>query len=108
MDINATTPALTQFVQSLRQKLTIDEVIIFGSYLEGMAHEESDIDVLVISNDFAHLDEDNRLDILDVAAEGIVPEVHPWGFTPDELKKAHRLTTLGYAREKGVRFQEVQ
>jgi predicted nucleotidyltransferase len=82
-------------------------VIIFGSYLEGLATEESDIDVLVISDEFAGLNEDNRLDILDAAAEGIVPEIHPWGFTSDELKKAHRLTTLGYAREKGVRFQEI-
>ena len=105
MDINATTPALTQFVQSLLQKLSVEEIIIFGSYLDGLATEESDIDVLVISNDFARLDEDNRLDILDAAAEGIVPDVHPWGFTPDELRNASRLTTVGYAREQGVRFQ---
>ena len=92
-----------QFVQSLRQKLTVEEVIVFGSYLDGLATEESDIDVLVISSDFAALDEDNRLDILDAAAEGIVPDVHPWGFTPDELRKASRLTTVGYAREEGIR-----
>ena len=103
MDIHATTPALMQFVQSLRQKLTVEEVIVFGSYLDGLATEESDIDVLVISSDFAALDEDNRLDILDAAAEGIVPDVHPWGFTPDELRKASRLTTVGYAREEGIR-----
>ena len=103
MDIHATTPALTQFLQSLRQKLTVEEVIVFGSYLDGLATEESDIDMLVISSDFAALDEDNRLDILDAAAEGIVPDVHPWGFTPDELRKASRLTTVGYAREEGIR-----
>ena len=103
MDIHATTPALMQFLQSLRQKLTVEEVIVFGSYLDGLATEESDIDVLVISSDFAALDEDNRLDILDAAAEGIVPDVHPWGFTPDELRKASRLTTVGYAREEGIR-----
>jgi hypothetical protein len=82
----------------------VDQVIVFGSYLEGNATEDSDIDVLVISDDFKSLDEDQRLDLLYEAKGFIEPPIHPWGFTPEELEKASELTTLGYARTAGIRF----
>jgi hypothetical protein len=104
MDINQINHPLSQFVEKLPKSIKVDQVIIFGSHLEGKATEESDIDVLVISNDFQRMDEDTRLDILYDAAKEIEPEIHPWGFTAQELKKASRLTPLGYVRDAGIRF----
>lgn len=104
MDISHVKQPLKQFLRALSEQVKVNELIVFGSYVEGRATAESDIDVLVVSDDFAHLNEDERLDLLYDAAWKTEPEVHPWGFTSQELRQASRLTTLGYARDKGIRF----
>jgi len=50
------------------------------------------------------MNEDQRLDVLYQARRYIEPEIHPWGFTPEELQKASKLTTLGHARDQGYHF----
>ena len=92
-----------QYQRALARKITIEQMIVFGSHLEGKARADSDIDVFVISEDFKTLDFDQRWDILYDAAEAIEPEIDAWGFTPNELEQASRLTTLGHAREKGLK-----
>lgn len=104
MDINQIQPPLNKFLASLSQQIKVDEVIIFGSYLEGNAKEDSDIDVIVVSDNFKSMEESQRLDILYHASAFIEPDIHPWAFTSGELKQASRLTTWGYARDKGIRF----
>jgi predicted nucleotidyltransferase len=97
---------LTQFVKAISQKVRVEEVVIFGSYLEGNPRADSDIDIIVISDDFKKMDENSRLDMLYRASEDIMPEIHPWAFTSDELKKASSLTTWGYARDNGIQFSQ--
>jgi predicted nucleotidyltransferase len=104
MDIRPIKKPLTQFLQNVTQTIKVEQLIIFGSYLEGTAKPESDIDVLVISDNFKPLDEEQRLDILYDAAENIEPVIHPWGFSNEELEKASELTTLWYVRTAGIRF----
>jgi hypothetical protein len=108
MDLSQVKKPLNQFLQNLQPTIQVDKVIIYGSYLEGNATEDSDIDVYVISDDFKGLDEDQRLDILYAARRSIEPDVHPWGVTKEEFNKASRLTTLGYAHEAGIRFLDSQ
>ena len=95
---------LNQFLQYVTKTVKVEQMIIFGSYLEGTATEDSDVDVFVISDDFKTMAFEKRLDLLDAATEGIEPKVHPWGHTTEELNKADDLTTLGYARTSGIRF----
>ena len=104
MDTRSIEEPLGQFVRVLSQAIRVNQVIVFGSYLEGTATAESDVDVIVVTDDFEHLMEDERLDILEAAAEGIEPSIHAWGFTNHELEEASALTTLGYARQAGIRF----
>lgn len=104
MDINQIKTPITQFVHNLPKSITVDQVLVFGSHLEGTASEDSDIDVIVVSQDFQQMDEDQRLDILYEARQLVEPEVHPWGFTQDELRQAGNLTTLGYVRDHGLPF----
>ena len=77
---------------------------IFGSYLEGNPTTDSDIDVIVVSDDFQTMDEDKRLDILEEAASDIEPDIEAWGFTNRELENADELSTLWYARTSGIPF----
>jgi predicted nucleotidyltransferase len=104
MDTRAIKHILKKYRAALSQAIRVQELIVFGSQLEGMASEGSDLDVIVVSNDFATLSEDERLDILEEAAEATSPLIHAWGFTEQELAAASELTTLGYARQAGMRI----
>lgn len=104
MDLDQVKQPLSQFVEKASKSIKVDEVIIFGSYLEGNATEDSDIDVFIISDDFQKMAFENRLNILDRAADGIRPIVQAWGHTSEELKLASHLTLLGYARDNGIHY----
>lgn len=104
MDTKTVKKPLTKFTRRIPKSVKVDKVIIFGSYLEGDPTEDSDLDVLVISDSFKDLNEDQRLSLLYDARTFDEPIVHPWGFTNEELEKASPLTTLGYARDHGYRF----
>lgn len=104
MDTTQIQEPLTQFIHKIPKTIEIDQVIIFGSYLEGTATKDSDIDVIVVSDDFKNMSEDDRLTLLYRASRFIEPDIHPWGFTPEELQQASHLTPIGYVRDKGFRF----
>lgn len=95
---------INQFLRALVGKINVENIYIFGSQSSGTADEESDIDLLVISDDFKNMDEDKRLDILYKASRFISPEIHPWGATSDEIDKASSLTTIGNIRSSGIAF----
>jgi predicted nucleotidyltransferase len=104
MDTTIITQPLTALYDALSKTVNVSEMIVFGSHLEGTATDESDIDVLVISEDFKHMDQFDRLDILYALTRDSAVEIHPWGFTQEELNTASPLTTVGYARDSGFRF----
>jgi hypothetical protein len=108
MDTRAIEQVISDYRNALALSIQVQEIILFGSHLEGSATPDSDVDLIVISHDFAALSEDERLDILEDAAEVAAPTVaaiiHSWGFTPQEVAQASHLTTLGYVREEGLHF----
>lgn len=104
MDTRAIAQVLTDFREILSAQIEVRELIVFGSYLEGTATEDSDLDVIVVSDDFEGMSEDERLDIVEAAAESSDPPIHPWGFTRREVESASELTTLGYARRRLIRL----
>lgn len=104
MDKKAIYKPLAKFFNKLSVKIQIKDIIVFGSYVEGSPTEDSDIDVVVVSDDFQKIREDQRLTLLDNAAKEINPIIQAWGFTSKELEQADELTTLGHARVAGVRW----
>jgi predicted nucleotidyltransferase len=44
---------VTQYAAVLAQELPVTQVILFGSYVAGRQHEDSDIDVAVVMHDVA-------------------------------------------------------
>jgi predicted nucleotidyltransferase len=105
MDINQVREQLTDFRNKVSQMISVEEMIVFGSYAQETASKTSDIDVMIISTDFKRLRSDKRLKILDEAAAFIRPEIVAAGFTREELNQASLLSLLGQAREGGIRFQ---
>jgi len=90
-------------VEALRQHMRIERAILFGSYAYGKPHEGSDIDLAVVSPDFARMNRLERLEFLErIAWEADAHYVEPVGFTEEELQSAGPTSVVSEIRERGV------
>ena len=71
----------------------VERVYLFGSHKDGTQREGSDIDLVVVSSDFARLGDLERLETLGVAAARILEPIEAAGFTPEEVEEG-RLTSF--------------
>ncbi|MDI6830675.1 MAG: nucleotidyltransferase domain-containing protein [Actinomycetota bacterium] len=78
---------LEGFLASLREKVRVASVVVFGSRARGEALEESDYDLLVISPDFGALSIPDRAVLLLEAWPGRVA-LEPVALTPEEFARA--------------------
>ena len=78
-------------------------VYLFGSYARDTARDDSDIDLIVVSDDFATMNLRERLEILGVAAIRIMQPIQALGYTRAEIdaddKSAFMKEALAHARE---------
>lgn len=44
--------SINRFVEEIKKQYNVVAIILFGSYAKGTEHEDSDIDIAVISDDF--------------------------------------------------------
>ena len=65
----------------------IERVMLYGSQATQTAQDGSDIDLIIISPDFAPYNQRERLEMLGVAAARILESVQANGFTPLEIEK---------------------
>lgn len=72
-----------------------DRVILFGSHALGEVREYSDIDLVVISNDFKGMDLIERLEILGRTAARIMEPVEALGYTEEEFSLKGKGTFIG-------------
>ncbi|MEW6668745.1 MAG: nucleotidyltransferase domain-containing protein [Thermodesulfobacteriota bacterium] len=70
-----------------------ERVLVFGSQATGVAREGSDIDLFVISSDWAPFTERERLEKLGIAAARILEPIQALGVTPEEIA-THQLFPL--------------
>ena len=87
-----TTPELKQIIKRYRlqlRKLGIrpTRILLYGSQAEGTAQEGSDVDLIVISDDWKKYSYRQRLELLGIAAARILEPVQAQGFTPAEIKE---------------------
>jgi len=73
--------------------IRIDQLILFGSHAEGTAREDSDIDLVVISSNFADKSYWERINILRDAICRVFAPIEASAFTPDEWKSKKSLIT---------------
>ncbi len=55
MDKNDAIKIANQYADVLSQRFNLSRIILFGSYAKGNFHEDSDIDIAVVFNDFSNL-----------------------------------------------------
>ena len=99
MDQATITPVIKKYLEKLRQRVPVEEVILFGSHSSGDSGPESDIDLIFLSSDFSKYDPDTRLRMIYRASTGLPYDFHAYGVTPEEYVSASSLTTLGAIRE---------
>jgi hypothetical protein len=77
---------LRAFCEQLRRvRIRPERILLFGSWARGQQREDSDIDVIVVSDDFARIGLRRRLEILGIAAGRAWVSVQALGYTPEEL-----------------------
>ena len=71
------------------------QVILYGSYAKGSHREESDIDLIVVSDDFKKSNLRERLEILGIAAGRVFEPIEALGYTSQEIKKQRKDSFVG-------------
>ncbi len=64
--------------------IRVEKLILFGSHASGVAHEASDIDLVVISSDFVKKSYWERIEILTDAIMTVMAPLEATALTPDE------------------------
>ena len=88
MDKNAALEILSRFRNAIESKnIKVSKLILYGSYATGANREGSDIDVVVISKDFAGRGYWERTDILAQAIYEVFEPIEAVALTPEEWEK---------------------
>ena len=104
MDKKAALEILSRFRNAVEaQNVKVEKLILFGSYATGANREGSDIDVVVISKDFAGKDYWKRTDILSQAIYEVFEPIEAVALTPDEWEKKESVV-VDYAANGEVVF----
>jgi predicted nucleotidyltransferase len=85
MDKKAVVGIIERFVQELQLRgIQPQQVILFGSQAKGSATETSDIDVVVISENFSGRSHWERIEVLADAIYAVYAPVEAVAMTPEE------------------------
>jgi uncharacterized protein len=77
-----------------RLGLSVDRIILFGSYRHGKVSKDSDIDLAIFSEDFGGPNHLELSGILSEAKWNTEPMIQAIGFHPSALKKTGKLSFL--------------
>ncbi len=97
------TTLVRRTIAYLRPKVRVDQVILFGSHARGEADEWSDVDLAVISPDFARMSHSETMDLLVEVSLAVDPSVEIRAYTPRDLAEARPTNFLGHILAEGKR-----
>jgi predicted nucleotidyltransferase len=87
MDKTTVLRIIDNFIKAIQSKgIKIDKLILFGSYADETHEEGSDIDLVVISDDFAGKDYWERIDILSDAIFDVFQPIEATAMTSNEFE----------------------
>jgi predicted nucleotidyltransferase len=92
MDQEAALTCIAQFRAALEAKgIRIGKLVLFGSYATGQFHEGSDIDLMVISDDFEGKGYWERIDLLSSAIHEVFAPIEAVAMTYAEWEGGHSM-----------------
>lgn len=102
MDKTAVLNIISHFAKALEaQHIRPQKIVLFGSHSTGTQRPDSDIDLVVISEDFAGKDYWGRIDILSAAIFAVFQPIEAIAMTPQEWQSGDSLIA-DYARNGEV------
>ncbi len=102
MDKKTVLEIISSFRKAIESKgIKTNKLILFGSYATGRYREDSDIDVVVISQDFNDKGYWERIDILSSAIYQVFQPIEAVAMTPEEWEKGKSLL-VDYAKDGEV------
>lgn len=81
---------IAEYVNLLREHISLDKVILFGSFARGQQHLDSDIDVAVISSDFSGDRLKDQLQLMRLRRK-VDLRIEPIPFSPQDFTSADPL-----------------
>lgn len=104
MDKKSIIDIVNRFTQSLQaQNIKLHKVILYGSCASGTNKEGSDIDLVVISDDFLHKDYWERIEILSEAIYQIFEPIEAVAMTPEEWERGDSFV-VDYAKNGEILY----
>ena len=104
MDKAAVLIIIGQFKKIIEKKgIKINRIILFGSYAAGKQREASDIDLVIISDDFLHKDYWQRIELLTDAIYEVFKPIEAVAMTVKEWEKSESIIA-DFARSGEVVF----
>ncbi len=102
MDKKTVLEIISSFRKAIESKgIKTNKLILFGSYATGRYREDSDIDVVVISQDFNDKGYWERIDILSSAIYQVFQPIEAVAMTPEEWERGKSLL-VDYAKDGEV------
>ena len=99
---------ISLIIKKYKQKLEasgirVKKIFLYGSHVTGNARKDSDIDLVVVSDDFESMDLWERLCLLGRARIGIKKPMEILGLTEKEFSAEHSGTFIGdEVKSKGI------
>ena len=82
---------LRDFVRKLDAEIGIEKALLFGSTAKGIRHENSDVDLIIVSRTFENMPEPKRLGFLQHRWR-YIEDLEALAYTPSEFERVkHRL-----------------
>jgi predicted nucleotidyltransferase len=100
---------IAHYIDTLSQKIKVDGVLLFGSYAYGGANRHSDVDLVIISPDFAKQDFWSRVGWLSKMRDKptYVMAMDIFGYTPEEFAKIENQSAImAKAKKQGEWLQK--
>ena len=104
MDTNTKTikKCVKAFSQAVQKNISVQKIMLFGSYARGTQKPESDVDILVVSKDFENIKPFKRAVPLYRYWKPLVP-IDIICYTPEEFERlAKRITIAREAQREGI------
>ncbi|MBN1974814.1 MAG: nucleotidyltransferase domain-containing protein [Sedimentisphaerales bacterium] len=86
----------------LKYGVQAERFILYGSFAQGNPREDSDIDLVVVSESFQKMDLRERLEVLGMGAARIMMPIEAKGYTAEEIKSAPEISFLGEILKSGI------
>ena len=95
--------SIKKFKENIKSKLSVKKVILFGSYVNGNHHENSDIDICIIAENVSN----NYSAMLKIAPEAVEinPKIETVVFSDKEYKEKKLYGLLKEIKRKGIEIK---